>query len=84
MLGGMNTGYGAENRMGGLHDNINPEGDSKIQNHHLNSQGSPFMDQNQLQVDNFFETQTREQVEEERKNQEQREKDAAKNQMTKA
>ena len=76
MSGGMNAGYGAENRMGGIHDNINPEGDSKIQN---GNQGSPFMDQNQLQVDNFFETQTREQVEEERKNQEQREKDAAKN-----
>ena len=48
MLGGMNTGYGAENRMGGLHDNINPEGDSNTQNH---NQGSPYTDQNQLQVD---------------------------------
>ena len=43
MLPGMNSGYGAENRMGGLHDNINPEGDSRNQNH---NQGPPFMDQN--------------------------------------
>ena len=44
----MNTGYGAENRMGGLHDNNNPEGDTKTQNH---NQASPYTDQNQLQVD---------------------------------
>ena len=45
MLGGMNAGYGynPENRMGGLHDNINQEGDSKSHNH---DQSSPFMDQN--------------------------------------
>ena len=42
-IGGMNAGYGAENRMGGLHDNINPEGDSRSQNH---NQSSPFMDEN--------------------------------------